>query len=135
KIKNSSLHIISNAGHLSNMENTDEFNTQLKKFIDSKNQNPNKLQKEIQSVFEIQITNKKASFDKIEKDLNSKIMKITMVIKDKYPELVKYLDEMPVTIPVEKKQEIPLKNLSGYYEALNSLLTKYKLERPNIENN
>ncbi len=135
KIEGSQLSIIEHAGHLSNLENTDEFNTQLKKFIDSKNQNPNKLQKEIQSVFEIQITNKKASFDKIEKDLNSKIMKITMVIKDKYPELVKYLDEMPVTIPVEKKQEITLKNLGGYYEALNSLLTKYKLERPNIENN
>lgn len=35
KITNSSLHVISNAGHLSNMENPDEFNNQLKKFVKS----------------------------------------------------------------------------------------------------
>jgi 3-oxoadipate enol-lactonase len=33
KIKNSTLHIISHAGHLSNMENPDEFNEQLKAFF------------------------------------------------------------------------------------------------------
>jgi 3-oxoadipate enol-lactonase len=35
KIKNSSLHIIEHAGHLSNMENPDEFNKQLKTFVSS----------------------------------------------------------------------------------------------------
>jgi len=35
KIKNSALHIISNAGHLSNLENQEDFNNQLKKFIDT----------------------------------------------------------------------------------------------------
>lgn len=35
KIKNSSLHIIDHAGHLSNMENPNEFNDQLKKFVAS----------------------------------------------------------------------------------------------------
>ena len=35
KIKNSSLHIIKHAGHLSNLENPNEFNDQLKKFIES----------------------------------------------------------------------------------------------------
>ena len=33
KIKNSTLHIISHAGHLSNMENSDEFNKHLKTFF------------------------------------------------------------------------------------------------------
>jgi len=33
KIKNSTIHIISHAGHLSNMENPDEFNEQLKTFL------------------------------------------------------------------------------------------------------
>ncbi len=103
KIKNSALHIISNAGHLSNMENPVEFNSQLKKFIDSVNQHTNKLHKEIRSVFEEQITNKKVNFAQIENDFNSRIMEITMIIKDKYPELLKYLDEMPITIPTEKK--------------------------------
>jgi 3-oxoadipate enol-lactonase len=37
KIKGSFLHIIKDAGHLSNMENPGEFNVQLKKFISSVN--------------------------------------------------------------------------------------------------
>jgi len=35
KIKDSSLQIIPNAGHLSNLENQEDFNNQLKKFIDT----------------------------------------------------------------------------------------------------
>jgi hypothetical protein len=66
-----------------------------------------------------------------EKDLNSKILKITMTIKDQHPELSKYLDEMPVTIPDEKHPDITLKNLKEYYDSLNSMLNKYILEHPN----
>ena len=53
-----------------------------------------------------------------------------MTINDHYPELSKYLDEMPVTIPTEKNPEMTLKNLSQYYESLNSMLNKYSLEHP-----
>jgi pimeloyl-ACP methyl ester carboxylesterase len=35
KIKNSTIHIIDHAGHLSNMENPEQFNNQLKKFIET----------------------------------------------------------------------------------------------------
>jgi len=65
-----------------------------------------------------------------EKDLNSKILKITMMIKDQYPELSKYIEEMEVTIPDEKDPEITLKNLKTYYDSLNSMLNKYILEHP-----
>ncbi|MEK6614983.1 MAG: hypothetical protein AABZ32_02560 [Bacteroidota bacterium] len=57
-----------------------------------------------------------------EKELNAKILKITMKIKDQYPELSKYIEEMSVTIPDEKYPEITLKNLKAYYDSLNSLL-------------
>jgi len=56
--------------------------------------------------------------------------KITMIINDQYPELSKYLEEMPVTIPVDKKPGITLQNLNAYYESLNVLLNKYKKEHP-----
>lgn len=69
-------------------------------------------------------------YSKAEKDLNSKILQITMTISHQYPELTKYLDEMPVTIPNEKDPQITIKNLSSYYESLNSLLTNYILEHP-----
>lgn len=71
--------------------------------------------------------------EEIEKELNAKILKITMRIKDQYPELSKYLDEMPVTVPSENKSEITLNHLQTYYESLNSLLNKYKVDYPKIE--
>jgi len=77
--------------------------------------------------------NKNEAYQNIEKELNSKILKITMTIKDHYPELSKYLDEMPVTIPTEKDPEITLNHLQTYYESLNSLLNKYKVNYPKIE--
>lgn len=71
--------------------------------------------------------------EEIEKDLNSKILKVTMTIKEQYPELSEFLEEMPETIPSEENAEITLKNLSAYYESLNSMLNKYKVDYPKIE--
>ena len=68
------------------------------------------------------------NYKEAEKELNSKILKITMTIKDQYPELSKYLEEMTVTLPDEKNPEITLNNLKTYYESLNSMLNKYILE-------
>lgn len=73
------------------------------------------------------------SNEEIEKDLNSKILKVTMTIKEQYPELSEFLEEMPETIPSEENAEITLKNLSAYYESLNSMLNKYKVDYPKIE--
>ena len=68
-----------------------------------------------------------------EKNLNSKILEITMTIMDQYPELSKYLEEMPVTIPDEKDPEITVKKLESYYDSLNSLLNKYVSEHSTKE--
>lgn len=65
-----------------------------------------------------------------EKELNAKIMEITLQIQDKYPELSKFLNEMPVTIPTESNPEINVKVLEEYYESLNNMLKKYELEHP-----
>ena len=59
---------------------------------------------------------------------NEKIMKITMIIKDQHPELSKYLNEMPVSIPDQKNPEITLINLKSYFDSLNSMLNTYTLE-------
>ena len=67
-----------------------------------------------------------------EKELNAAILKITMTIKEHYPELSKYLEEMAVTIPDEKDPEITRKNLQSYYDSVNSMLNKYLLEHPEI---
>jgi hypothetical protein len=62
---------------------------------------------------------------KTEEELNADILKITTIIRDKYPELSKYISEMPITIPNEKNPEINIKNLQDYYNSLSEILKKY----------
>ena len=59
------------------------------------------------------------------KELNDKILKISLAIKNNYPGLGKYLEEMPVTIPNKTSSEVTLKKLNTYYESLSSLVNKY----------
>lgn len=81
---------------------------------------------DIKPVTDGQNTDKQVAYAKIEKDWNSKILKITMRIKDHYPELSQYLEEMPVTVPSENDPEMNLNQLKSYYESLDSLLKNYK---------
>lgn len=62
---------------------------------------------------------------KTEKELNSDILEITMNIKSNYPELTKYLKEMPETIPDVSDPEINIQILQEYYDSLNDILEKY----------
>jgi len=57
--------------------------------------------------------------------LNEKIVAITMLIGECYPELLKYLNEMPITIPDKSKPEINVRILNEYYESLKNLLKTY----------
>ena len=63
-----------------------------------------------------------------EKELNLKILKITMNILEKYPELSEYLGEMPVTITYTESPEINVENLRAYFDSLTSLLENYVRE-------
>lgn len=65
---------------------------------------------------------------KTEAEIEDAILKITMKIKTDYPELSKYLEEMPTTIPDVKNPEINIKILQDYYNSLESLLKKYTLK-------
>ena len=66
---------------------------------------------------------------KTEKELNSDILKLTMTIQDKFPELTKYIAEMPVTIPDTENPEINIKILKDYYNSLEALLKKYDINQ------
>ena len=97
------------------------------------NQTTEKLPVEIKPVPDEQNLDKHTAYEHTEKDLNEKILKITMKIKDHYPELSKYLDEMPVTVPSEKDPEMSINLLREYYESLHSVLNQYQIEYPKIE--
>jgi predicted nucleic acid-binding Zn-ribbon protein len=71
---------------------------------------------------------------KTEAQLNSDILNVTMAISEKFPELSKYIIEMPVTIPDTDDPEINIKNLSDYKESLETLLKKYEKEHSSEKN-
>ena len=48
---------------------------------------------------------------KTEEQLNKEILDITLKINHQYPELSKYISEMPVTIPDKEDPEINRNNL------------------------
>jgi hypothetical protein len=65
-------------------------------------------------------------------ELNSQILKMIMAIKDKYPELSKYLEELKISIPSQKIAEITREDLKVYFDSLNDLFAKYKLTHPGV---
>jgi len=68
--------------------------------------------------------------DDMETDLNLRIIEITTRIKDHYPQLTKFLEEMPIAVTDETNVEVTLRNLKSYYDSLNTMLNKYISEQP-----
>lgn len=62
---------------------------------------------------------------KTEKELNQDIIRITKTIGEKFPELLKYLKEMPVKILPDLGTDINKKSLKDYYDSLEDLLKNY----------
>ncbi|MBK8245660.1 MAG: hypothetical protein IPK88_19685 [Saprospiraceae bacterium] len=61
-----------------------------------------------------------------EGELNAEILRVTLKIHTEYPELSKFIEEMPVTIPNVDRPEINISILSDYLDSLNSLIFHYK---------
>jgi hypothetical protein len=61
-----------------------------------------------------------------QKTISEKILEITMLVKEKYPELQQFLVEMPITIPNDSNPEITIKILQDYYNSLADLVKKYE---------
>jgi len=58
-------------------------------------------------------------------EINKDIINATLGIQTDFPELSKYINEMPVTIPNLANPEITTNNLKDYNDSLNVLVTKY----------
>ncbi len=61
-----------------------------------------------------------------ELELNEKILGITNNIREKHPELLKHLNEMPITVPYEENPRITVKTLTAYYDSLVILVEDYE---------
>jgi hypothetical protein len=58
--------------------------------------------------------------------INQQILELTEKIRNEYPELLKYLNEMPITIPNEENPEVHTDQLKAYYNQLLEILNQYK---------
>ena len=61
-----------------------------------------------------------------EKEINYKILATTMEISTKHPELMQFLEEMPVTLPSESNPDVNIKILNDYHDSLINILMKYE---------
>lgn len=57
------------------------------------------------------------SIDEIH-DLNEKIMSLIEILKEDHPELINFLDEIPMTIPDDTDPHITVNILKEYYQTL-----------------
>lgn len=60
-----------------------------------------------------------------EKEMTEAISRLTLEIREKYPEMSKYIGEMPVTNPDKEHPEINAKILTDYYNNLLDIMKRY----------
>jgi hypothetical protein len=60
-----------------------------------------------------------------DKKITDAIAKLSMEISERYPEMSKYVNEMPVTNPDKEHPDINNKILKDYYDNLKSIMQKY----------
>ena len=63
-----------------------------------------------------------------EKEIIEAIAKLNIEIRDKYPEMAKYLNEMSITNPDIEHPRINVELLNDYYETLKMMIDKYAKE-------
>jgi len=61
-------------------------------------------------------------------ELNKMILDISNTIRAKHPELVKHLNEMPITVPYTENPDVTVKTLTSYYDSLVILLKDSKVD-------
>lgn len=62
---------------------------------------------------------------KTSKEINADILNITMHIADTFPELSKYIPEMPLQLSAKSCGEITLQQLCDYYQSLEAFVRNY----------
>ncbi len=65
------------------------------------------------------------------KNIQKEITQLIYTIESKYPELYRFLDEEPITIPNMANPEIDSKIMQDYLEGLKQIFEHYKEARRN----
>ncbi len=64
---------------------------------------------------------------KTETELNNDIFNLTIAIQRRFPELARYISELPVALPCKADAHINVRALTDYYNSLNLLQKDYTL--------
>ncbi len=67
------------------------------------------------------------------RELTDKILKLTVLIQERYPELSEYLDEVQETLPTLEHPDADTHALQQYYQTLENMLNDYLLEHPELK--
>ena len=67
-------------------------------------------------------------------ELSNEINNLTLTIKQEYPGLYQFLDEMPISIPNSDHPKVDTKILYDYLESLNQLLKHHIESHQNAQN-
>jgi len=59
-------------------------------------------------------------------EIYNEILKLRTEIQEKHPELLKYLEEMPDTLPVKGESKLDVEELKNYFDSLKELVRSYK---------
>jgi hypothetical protein len=65
---------------------------------------------------------------KTKTEVDQDILSLLSKIKEEFPELLKYILEMPITVKYSKGDVISVENLTDYHSSLEKLVEKYALE-------
>jgi hypothetical protein len=67
-----------------------------------------------------------------EEDINTSINKLATTMDVDFPELLKYVDEMPITNPDTSNPIIDTASLHDYYDSLDNLMKKYQQNKGGV---
>lgn len=67
-----------------------------------------------------------------EEEINTSINKLATTMDIKFPELLKYVDEMPITNPDSRNPIIDTISLHDYYDSLDNLMKKYQQNKGGV---
>lgn len=65
--------------------------------------------------------------------INEKITHLSSYIAKAHPELYKFIEEMPMTVPIEKNPTITSAQLESYFESLSLLIKKIEVVNGNFK--
>lgn len=74
--------------------------------------------------------NNQGNWGEKDQELTARITQLTSLIQERYPELIPYINEIPVTMPNDPHPEVNHKILQDYYDSLSQIVRNHEKNKP-----